>query len=161
MSVNSLKYKFTYILRTYTDKVYQCVPQLTFAGGNIRKITAVLCVALGSVLFLPLISGTAAAAGSSSGISFSELLAGWGSALLDPATYKTWAYLGGFFDFLMHETFLSAFSSDSFGTLSRTTILGTIPNVFFIVCILCSLLSIAVAVIEVKKAERMKHVVKK
>jgi len=95
------------------------------------------------------------------GYSFSDLLMGWGSALLDPATYTTLAHIDGLFTFLMNETFLSSLSSDAFGSLSRDSILGTIPNIFFVVCIVCVILSLAVAIIEIRKLEASKRVVKK
>jgi hypothetical protein len=94
-------------------------------------------------------------------LSFSDLLGKWGSALIDPATYTTWAHIGGFFGFLMNETFLSAFSSNSFGSLSRSSILGTIPNIFFVVCILSVILSVAVAVMELNKLDLLRRIIKK
>ncbi|MDR2865983.1 MAG: hypothetical protein LBV13_01045 [Methanomassiliicoccaceae archaeon] len=95
------------------------------------------------------------------GLSFSDLLGIWGNALADPATYATWGHIGGFAGFLMNETFLSALSSNSFSSLSRNSILGTIPNMFFVVCIACVLLSIAVAVMELKRTDMLSRVVKK
>jgi hypothetical protein len=103
-------------------------------------------------------SGSAAAADPRD-MSLGDLFKDWGSAIIDPATYTTFGYLGGFFSFLKTETFLSVFSGSS-GTLSNDTFLGSVPNLFFIVCVLCCLLSVAIAVVEIKKAERQKRVVK-
>jgi hypothetical protein len=72
----------------------------------------------------------------------------------------TVAHISGFFDFLMNETFLSAFSSDAFGSLSRSTILGTIPNIFFVICIISVILSITVAIIELSKLDMLGRVIK-
>ena len=81
--------------------------------------------------------------------------------MIDPSTYTTVAHVDGFFSFLMDETFLSSLSSSSFGSLSRNSILGTIPNIFFVICIICVLLSVAVAVIELRKADMLRRIVKK
>jgi hypothetical protein len=93
-------------------------------------------------------------------LSFSDLLIKWGAALIDPATYTTWAHINGFFDFLMNETFLSALSSNAFGSLSRSSILGTIPNIFFAVCILSVSLSVAVAIMELNKLDMQGRAIK-
>jgi hypothetical protein len=92
---------------------------------------------------------------------FSNLLGSWGSAMIDPATYTTWMHIDGFSGFLMNETFLSAFSSSTYGSLDRDTILGTIPNIFFVVCLLVVMLSVAVAVIEIRKLEMSRRVIRK
>jgi hypothetical protein len=139
------------------------------SGGNVRRAYALLSVVFCFVL-LVLISQAASAAvfdissvNNSAGprLSFSDLLAKWGSALVDPATYTTLAHVDGFFSFLMNETFLSAFSSNAFGSLSRSTILGTIPNVFFVVCILCIILSLAVTAVDLGKLDRLKRIIRK
>jgi len=93
--------------------------------------------------------------------SFSDLMGSWGSAMIDPATYTTWAKIDGFGSFLKNETFLSAFSSSSYGSLDRDTMLGTIPNIFFMVCILVGILCVAVAVVEIRKLEASRHVIRK
>ena len=69
--------------------------------------------------------------------------------------------MGSFFDFLKNETFLSVFSSSYYSSLNRDSILGSIPNIFFLVCIISIILSISVAIIEVRKLERKKRVVRK
>jgi hypothetical protein len=119
------------------------------------------------MIFLSLTSPTAGAsvtlgstAASAPGLSFSDLLAKWGSALIDPRTYTTWTHIDGFFGFLMNETFLSAFSSNAFGSLSRSSILGTIPNIFFVVCIISVFLSVAVAVMELSRLDLLNRIIK-
>ena len=115
-----------------------------------------------SLVLVPFVSG----AGDGSGavnppdFSFSDLVGSWGSALIDPATYITWLRIDGFTDFLMNETFLSAFSSSSYGSLDRDTMLGTIPNIFFVMCIVVAMLSVAVAVIEIRKLEMARRVIR-
>ncbi|MDR0335039.1 MAG: hypothetical protein LBH69_04050 [Methanomassiliicoccaceae archaeon] len=91
--------------------------------------------------------------------SFSDLVGSWGSAIVDPATYTTWLHIDGFSGFLMNETFLSAFSSSTYGSLDRDTMLGTIPNIFFILCLIVAALSVAVAVIEIRKLEMSRRVI--
>ena len=105
--------------------------------------------------------GTAAYHGSAGDLSVYDLISKWGGAMIDPSTYTTVAHVGGFFSFLVDETFLSSLSSNSFGSLSRNSMLGTIPNIFFVICIICVLLSVAVAVMELKKMDMLKRIVKK
>jgi len=101
------------------------------------------------------------AAGTAGDLLVYELISKWGGAMMDPSTYTTLAHVDGFFSFLASETFLSSLSSNSFGSLSRDSILGTIPNIFFVVCIICVLLSVAVAVIEIRKLDLLRRVVRK
>jgi len=101
------------------------------------------------------------ASGPTGELSVADLLSMWWGALTDASTYATVAHIDGFFSFLMSETFLSSLSSNSFGSLSRNSILGTIPNIFFVVCLVCVILSIAVAVIELRKLDILKRVLRK
>lgn len=94
-------------------------------------------------------------------LSVYELISKWGGAMIDPSTYTTIAHVDGFFSFLVNETFLSSLSSNSFGSLSRDSILGTIPNIFFVICIICVLLSVAVGVMEMRKLDMLRRIVKK
>ncbi|MCL2608113.1 MAG: hypothetical protein FWD92_06145 [Methanomassiliicoccaceae archaeon] len=127
------------------------------------KLYAALCAGFFSVSSILMFSPNASASGSaaSGGPTLSDLLGKWVSALFDPATYMTWTHLGSFFDFLKNETFLSVFSSSYYSSLNRDSILGSIPNIFFLVCIISIILSISVAIIEVRKLERKKRVVRK
>jgi len=93
--------------------------------------------------------------------SFSDLLREWGRALTDPVVYTSWMHIDGFFTFLANETFLSVFSDGSYGSLSRDTVLGTIPNVFFVVCIITALLCIVTAIVGIKKAESSGRTIEK
>ena len=93
--------------------------------------------------------------------SFSDLMREWLGALVDPATYTTWLHIDGFFHFLTTETFLSPLSSDSYGSLTRESMLGTIPNIFFIVCIITAILCVAVAIIEIRKLDDSKRITRK
>ena len=93
--------------------------------------------------------------------SFSDLLREWGRALTDPALYTSWMHIDGFFTFLTTETFLSVFGDNTYSSLSRDTILGTIPNVFFVVCIITALLSIALAIVGIRKAENYSRTIRK
>ena len=135
--------------------------------GNVRRAHALSAAVLCCLSFVLVMSITAAASGAAAygkgagSLSVADLLSIWGSALTDPSTYTTMAHVGGFLSFLANETFLSSLSSNTFGSLSRNTILGTIPNVFFVVCILCVLLSVAVTVMELKKLDMLRRVVKK
>ena len=108
----------------------------------------------------PFVSGADPAGSAPPDFTFSDLVGSWGGALIDPATYTTWLRIGGFTEFLMNETFLSAFSSSSYGSLDRDTILGTIPNMFFVMCIIVAMLSVAVAVIEIRKIEAARRVIR-
>ena len=105
--------------------------------------------------------GTASYSGSAGDLSVYDLISKWGGAMIDMSTYTTVTQVDGFFSFIMDETFLSSLSSNSFGSLSRNSILGTIPNVFFVICIVCVLLSVAVAVIELKRMDMLKRIVRK
>ena len=125
-------------------------------------LCTVLFCAFAVLITVPAVSASETfASASSPDLSFADLLGLWFSALTDPATYTTTGHMGGFFDFLKNDTFLSAFSSDTFGSLSRNNVLGNIPNIFFAVCIISILLSIAVAVLEIKKADMLSRVVRK
>jgi hypothetical protein len=136
-----------------------------------RRAGAFLCAVLCCVLFVLILSAASATAAGTGAVafsgsmdakmSFSHLLSEWMGALADPDTYTAWMHMGGFVDFLWNETFLSAFSSSTFSSLSRSTILGTIPNIFFVVCILCALLSVTIAVIEIRKWDTQRRVVKR
>ena len=138
---------------------------MAVSDGKMRAY-ALLCTALFGV-FAVLITAPAASASETFAsavapdLSFADLLGLWFSAMTDPATYTTTGHMSGFFDFLRNDTFLSAFSSDTFGSLSRNDVLGNIQNIFFAVCIVCILLSIAVAVLEIKKVDTLNRVVKK
>ena len=94
-------------------------------------------------------------------ITFADLLGRWGSAMLDPSTYIGPLQVKGFFHFLMNETFLSSFSSGAYGSLSRSSVLGTIPNIFFAVCLISIMLSSAVGIFELREYERSKKIVRK
>jgi len=128
-----------------------------------RKLYISLCAGFFSLVSFLMLSPFASASehAGSGGPSLSDLLGKWAGALFDPAVYTTWTHLGGFFDFLRNETFLSVFSSSEYSSLNRDSILGSIPNIFFVVCILSIILSVSVAVIEVRKLERKKRVVSK
>ena len=140
------------------------------SGGTVRRayviLCAVFCFAALFILSVPPASASVDATvfSNSTGFkeySFSDLLAAWGSALIDPEMYTAWMHIDGFSSFLMNETFLSAFSSNTYGSLNRDTILGTIPNIFFVVCIFVVILSIAITVIELRKLEESKRVIRK
>ena len=131
-------------------------------GGNVRRAYALFF----AVLCFVFISAVPLAAGetethNAGRLSVSDILSEWGSALVDPSTYSALAQVDGFISFLMNETFLSSLSSNTFGSLSRSSILGTIPNIFFVVCILCTILSVAVAIMDLKKLDVLKRIVKK
>ena len=126
------------------------------AGAAVLFVIAVALLAAA-----PPVSAAEPAGAEPPDFSFSDLMGSWGSAMIDPYTYTAWAHMGGFFEFLKNETFLSAFSSSSYGSLDRDTILGTVPNIFFVVCILVAILSVAVSVIEVKKLEASKRVIRR
>jgi len=133
--------------------------------GILARSVAIPCVIL-CVVALLIVAAPAAAAAEPAAMdppnfSFSDLIGSWGSAMVDPATYTSWAKIHGFGSFLMNETFLSAFSSSNYGSLDRDTILGTIPNIFFVVCIIVAILSIAVAVIEIRKLEASRRVIRR
>lgn len=134
--------------------------------GNIGRAYAVLCVTFCFIISAVLIIPAAAAADASAAehvraFSFSDLLAGWGSVIFDPATYTTWTQMGGFLDFLRNETFLSSFTSSEYNSLSSGSVLGTIPNIFFVACLLCAVLSVAVALAEIRKFDRSKRIIRK
>ena len=127
-----------------------------------RRISLALCTLACCALYAVMLSADASADTSGgSGMSFSELLSVWANALLDPATYTTVGHIDGFLTFLMNETFLSYLSSDSIGSLTGSTIMESIPNIFFIVSVLCVIISLAVAVIDIKRAEKSRKVLKK
>ncbi|MCL1984468.1 MAG: hypothetical protein FWG58_03610 [Methanomassiliicoccaceae archaeon] len=114
------------------------------------------------VLISPQVSAASVSVYSDSvDITFADLLGGWGSAMFDPSTYIGPLQVKGFFHFLMNETFLSSFSSGAYGSLSRSSVLGTIPNIFFAVCLISVMLSSAVCVIELREYERSKRIVRK
>ncbi|MCL2143585.1 MAG: hypothetical protein FWH44_04940 [Methanomassiliicoccaceae archaeon] len=139
------------------------------SDGNSMRPYTLPCAAVLCVIVLSLVAVSSLSAHGASGdgaadpddFSFSGLMAGWGSAMVDPDTYTTWMHIDGFSSFMMNETFFSAFSSSTYGSLDRDSILGTIPNIFFVVCIIVVILSVAVAVLEIKKLERSKRVVRK
>jgi len=134
----------------------------------VRRAYALLSVALLGAFFLLITSsavvgddGVVTSSSTAGDLSVYDLISGWGGAMVDPSTYTTLTHVDGFFAFVMDETFLSSLSSNSFSSLSRNSILGTIPNIFFVICIICVLLSVAVAVIELKKLDMLKRIVKK
>ena len=139
-----------------------------YRDGMVRRAYALLSVALLGVFFLLVTSsavtgndGAVASASTAGDLSVYDLISIWGGAMVDPSTYTTLTHVDGFFTFVMNETFLSSLSSNSFSSLSRNSILGSIPNIFFVVCIICVLLSVAVAVVELKKLDLLKRIVKK
>jgi hypothetical protein len=121
----------------------------------------IICFVAAMVVISPMASAAEPGAIDPPNFSFSDLMGSWGSAMIDPATYTTWTNIGGFGGFLFHETFLSAFSSSNYGSLDRNTMLGTIPNIFFLLFIVVAMLSVAVAVIEIRKVETSRRVIKR
>ena len=135
-------------------------------GGNLKALFAASGVSLCLIALLIITSPEASASyvQASVGVpefSFSDLLREWGKALIDPAVYTSWAQIDGFFTFLANETFLSVFGGNTYSSLSRDTILGTIPNIFFVVCIITAALSVAVAIIGIKRAESSSKTIRK
>jgi len=135
-------------------------------GGNVKVLFATSGVALCFVALFIISSPNAAASylQASAGtpeFSFSDLLGQWGRALTDPVIYTSWMHIDGFLTFLANETFLSVFSDGSYGSLSRDTVLGTIPNVFFVICIIVALLSIVTAIVGLSRAKRSVRTIKK
>jgi len=135
-------------------------------GGNVRTSFIIPGIAVLFTALFVILSPNASASYLQASVgapefSFSDLLREWGRALTDPAVYTSWMHIDGFFTFLTNETFLSVFSGGSYGSLSRDTILGTIPNVFFVVCIIVAMLSIATAVMGIRKAENSVRTINK
>ena len=135
-------------------------------GGNVKALFAASVVVLSFAALLVITSPGASASYLQASVgapafSFSDLLREWGRALTDPAVYTSWMHIDGFFTFLANETFLSAFSSSAYGSLGRDTVLGTIPNVFFVVCIFTVMLCIATAIIGLRKAKSPEQTVNK
>jgi hypothetical protein len=121
----------------------------------------IICVIAALVIVTPAAAAAETGTMDPPNFSFSDLMGNWGSAMIDPATYTTWAKINGFPGFLMHDTFLSAFSSSDYGSLDRDTVLGTIPNIYFVLFIVVAMLSIGVAVIELRKLEMSRRVIKR
>ena len=137
-----------------------------YVGENTKKAFAVsgatLCF---TVLFTMVSLEVSASAYSNSTdfpeFTFSDLLREWMNAVVDPATYTAWMQIDGFYHFLSTETFLSVFSSNAYGSLDRDTMLGTIPNVFLVVCIITAVLCVTVAVVGIRRAGNYRHAAQK
>ena len=137
-----------------------------------KRVYVLSCAVLSCALFAAALSPTASASddirsvlkdifdGIGTGTPFLDVLSVWAGAITDPNTYMITSF-DGFYAFLMNETFLSYLSSESVGSLTGSTMLGSIPNIFFILCILCIIVSVAVAIIDVKRAEKSRKAVKK
>ena len=134
-------------------------------GGNVKALFAASGVSLCFVALLVFVSPEASASyvQASVGVpefSFSDLLKEWGRALTDPAVYTSWMHIDGLFGFLSSETLASVFNEGD-GGASRISVLGTIPNIFFMLCIITVILCIVTAMIGIRKAERSKRVIRR
>jgi hypothetical protein len=132
-------------------------------GGNLRTVFAVSGAALFFMAAFVIVSPGAYASDVQTPFnlpefSFSDLLAEWGRALTDPAVYTTWMHIDGFFGFLGTETFLSVFGGNAYVSAGGA---GAIPNVFFVVCIITSVLCVAIGIVGIKRAESAKRTIRK